>query len=86
MKEAARSAASFFISFFAGAFVSNIVIESSAVRAKWNGFVRAILLEILLLCFVVWVSDKWVLSRPERIALLLLFSMGLQNNQVVQGI
>lgn len=60
------------------------MIESSAVRAKWNGFVRAILLEILLLCFVVWVSDKWVLSRPERIALLLLFSMGLQNAMVTK--
>lgn len=75
---------SFFISFFLGAFCSNIVIELSDVHAKWNGFVRAILLEIILLSFVVWVSKYWIVSKPDFIALLLLFSMGLQNAMVTK--
>ena len=60
------------------------MIELSDVHAKWNGFVRAILLEIILLSFVVWVSKYWIVSKPDFIALLLLFSMGLQNAMVTK--
>lgn len=74
----------FLLSFFFGAFFSNLVSEFT-VRIRENlAYAVPLVFEILLLLVVAAIADDSNISSPNLLACLLLFAMGLQNALVTK--
>jgi len=74
----------FIFAFFAGAFVSNSLIELARRFRNRNRYLLPILLEVVLLGSVAFAGSELQQWQPNSIALLLLFAMGLQNALVTK--
>ena len=69
---------------FAGAFVSNTLVESIRKRSNKNIFAIPVTLEIAIL-MAIGVTGRYIyLQHPNIIATSLLFAMGLQNSLVTK--
>lgn len=80
-------AAIFFIyvlSFFAGAFVSNTLVEIAHKLNEKNKFILPVAAEILILGLIGGIGGSLYLEKPNIIALALLFAMGMQNSLVTK--
>lgn len=74
----------FLLSFFFGAFFSNLVSEFT-VRIRENlAYAVPLVFEILLLLIVAFIADDSNIRNPNLLACLLLFAMGLQNALVTK--
>ncbi|MFN3756915.1 MAG: YoaK family protein [Flavobacterium sp.] len=74
----------FIVSFFLGAFVSGMFVEWMLPRNERNMYLPSVTLEIILLATVAVFGEYLLEWSPQTIALLLLFSMGLQNSLVTK--
>jgi uncharacterized membrane protein YoaK (UPF0700 family) len=80
-------AAIFFIyilSFFAGAFTSNTLVEIAHKLNNKNKFVLPVAIEIVILALIGLLGSSLFTDRPNTIALALLFAMGMQNSLVTK--
>lgn len=74
----------FLMSFFLGAFFSNLLSES-VVRIRENlAYAVPLVFEIILLLVVGTIADESDIRNPNLLACLLLFAMGLQNALVTK--
>ena len=74
----------YIFTFFAGAFVSNTLVESIRKRSNKNIFAIPVTLEIAIL-MAIGVTGRYIyLQHPNIIATSLLFAMGLQNSLVTK--
>ncbi len=69
----------YIVSFFIGAFASNIIIE--IISRQSNRFINIIPvgLEIIILIVISFINSAVIIQHPNVIACTLLFAMGLQN-------
>lgn len=70
--------------FFLGSFVSNTLVELVNKKSEQNIFIAPVALEIILLSGVGLAGEYFYLHKPNVIALILLFAMGLQNSLVTK--
>jgi uncharacterized membrane protein YoaK (UPF0700 family) len=71
-------------SFFFGAFVSSTLVEFANLKFPRQVYIAPVFAEILILILVGIIGDKFSLTHPDLIAILLLFAMGLQNALVTK--
>lgn len=74
----------YILSFLAGSFISNTLIEMEMRAKRFNKFVLPILLESTILCIVTALIYFQILSSEHAIACLLLLAMGIQNSFVTK--
>lgn len=74
----------YILSFLAGSFVSNTLIETEMRARRFNKFVLPILIESTILSVVAALIYFEVLSSGHLIACLLLLAMGIQNSFVTK--
>jgi uncharacterized membrane protein YoaK (UPF0700 family) len=74
----------YILSFFTGAFVSNLLVESVAVKSVRFSNIIPVTLEIIILTTVALVDPSGVAQYADTIACSLLFAMGLQNALVTK--
>ncbi len=74
----------FVFSFFFGAFVSNTLIELVDKKGDRNIFIFPVALEISIIVIVAFTGYYLRENSPNIIAVMLLFSMGLQNSLVTK--
>lgn len=73
----------FIIFFFAGSFVSNLMVEYISIRKRDRyTYIAPAVLEGLILLALGWWGQWFILHYPAVIAFGLLFAMGLQNSLV----
>jgi len=76
----------FILSFLAGSFVSNFLIETISRNRSRHIYLIPILIEAILLSFAATIGiNHFMFFSKEMIALILLFSMGLQNALVTKA-
>ncbi len=74
----------FVISFFLGAFVSNILVELIHKKSEKHKFIAPVILEISILLLVAFFGVQLMQSLPNILAIGLLFAMGIQNALVTK--
>lgn len=72
----------YIVFFFLGSFVSSFLVEILAARHLNSVFVVPALLESFILLNLAFWAPSFVQSKPDLLACLLLFAMGLQNSLV----
>ncbi len=68
--------------FFLGSFTSSLMVELISKRSEKLIYVAPLLFESVLLGLVAVFGGKFMISHPNILACILLFSMGLQNSLV----
>jgi len=82
-----RAALVFFMylmSFFSGAFFSNLITEIAFRKNERYLYTFPVLIELLILTILSFTGPDFLLDYPDIIACCLLFSMGLQNSLVTR--
>lgn len=74
----------FIFSFFLGAFVSGVFVEWMLPRNERNMYLPSVTLEIVLLIIIAFFGELLMEWNSQLIAIILLFSMGLQNSLVTK--
>lgn len=74
----------YILSFLFGSFLSSYLIEKFNENKLLNVFVIPTLIESILLIFIGFLSNFFVMKFPDLIICLLLFTMGLQNSFVTK--
>jgi uncharacterized membrane protein YoaK (UPF0700 family) len=74
----------YILAFLLGSFVSSILVEYYQKRNERNIFIAPVLLEIIILLGVALINFSHLNNYIDLIAILLLFSMGLQNSLVTK--
>ncbi|MDX2130396.1 MAG: YoaK family protein [Chloroherpetonaceae bacterium] len=74
----------FIMSFFVGSFISNVLVEWMEKRNEKRLFVYPVIAESLILLGMAIFGDGLTKWKPNAVAIILLFAMGLQNSLVTR--